>query len=159
MNYYILTQGTKSDSFKLIIKNGKILESTNTEREGILKLFNSTEEKGKKINSIKSKINIIKHNKNFLIGIISTNTDRLDRKVPIDLLLENYNETSNSKNGLDEAYFLLSSNDVNVDESIWKSLIPQLNQDLQRFRKIKSIKLLIGLLLIIISTIVILKII
>lgn len=157
MNYYILTQGTKSQDFSFIIKNGQVIEPDNNLRNSIHKLFEKVDNNGVKISKKNSNINIIKYQNNYLIETLTTNTDKLKRKIPVELLLENFKNDEFSKKDLVKIQTILKNETVLVDETDWENILFQLENDLKKFQQKKNIKIISGISLTIIAIFITLK--
>ena len=146
MNYYILSQGTKSLDNSFLIFNGKIVDSVDINRSLIHKLFNETEKRGVIIRSSLKGTKIIKHKNNFLVEVLTTNTDRLNRKIPVELLLENYGIKSTNNIDLHKIYLLLQNEQIDVEVYNWIDILNQINRDLSRFNKKTNIKIILSIL-------------
>ena len=157
MNYYILTQGTKSQDFSFIIKNGVVIQPDDNARNFIRQLFEITETKGTEISIENSSAKIIKHTNNYLIEVLTTNTDRLNRKISVELLLENYSQDKFTENDLGKIYFLLYDEQILVDENNWKNILNKLNIDLIKYKQKKKLKLITTITLILITLFIIIK--
>jgi hypothetical protein len=145
MNYYILTQGTKSQDFSFVVKNSEIIQPDDNQREFIRNLFDITEKNGKLISSKVSQTKIIKHKNNYLIEVLTTNTDRLNRKIPVELLINSFSNDNFTNSDLDKIYVILVSEQIIVDESKWKNIIFQIDNDLKKFKQINNIKIVAGI--------------
>jgi hypothetical protein len=145
MNYYILTQGTKSQDFSFVVKNGQILQPDDNQREFIRNLFEITEKNGKLISSKVSQTKIIKHKNNYLIEVLTTNTDRLNRKIPVELLINSFSKNNLTNLDLNNIYIILVSEQIIVDESNWKNILFQLDNDIKKFKQTKNIKIVTGI--------------
>ena len=159
MNYYILTQGTQSQDNSLIVENGKILSiNDNEKRQNIIELFSVTEKKGTVISKNNSSIKITKRNNNFLIEILSDNTDKLNRRIPVELLLKNiFSSNEIDKTEFKNINILLKKEKIEIDDDKFSNILTQLEVDLKNHKRNSIIKLVVGFSFTIISVIIILK--
>lgn len=157
MNYYIVTQGTKSQDYSLVIKNSEILKTDDNERNVIHSLIQTTEERGTIISSRNSQSKITKHNNNYLIEVLTTNTDRLNRRIPVELLIESFSKNTFANKHLDDLYLILVTEEVEVDESNLKNIIFQIDSALRRYRKARYLKIATVILIATIVTVATVK--
>ncbi len=157
MNYYILTQGTKSLDYSFMVKNGGIIEPNDKSRDFIRNLFILTEKNGKTISPKDSTTKIIKHKSNFLFEILTKNADRLNRKIPVELLIENYTQDSFTNSDLEKVYILLYNEKIEIEKNNWNSILNQLNIDLKLFQNKKNIKIVVCVSILLITLFITLK--
>lgn len=138
MNYYILTQGVQSSDYNFICKNGAIVNTdNNSQRRDILERINRIENKGFLLTNREAGIKIYKRKRNFVLVLKSTNTDRLNRTVPIYLLFENY--TRSADLNLNDILTLLKDENIKVDNDIFINLQSTLSNKISEFNIKKNI--------------------
>ena len=152
MSYYILTQGTKSKSDSLIISDGIVVSSNNEKvTKTILEKFVHTD-KGRKVRvpSNKKIVGIKRSRNNYLIEILSTNTDRVGRRVPVEIVLDNYNNDALSKNNLEEIPIILEREGVIIDKESLEQSINLIDGEIQKGNSINKYKVTVFIVLIMI---------
>ena len=157
MNYYIWSQGTKSQDFSFLNKNGQTIHSDDNERRSIHDLFRKVEVEGIEISKNNSNTKIIKYHKYFLFEVFTINTDRLERKIPVQLLIENYSKSYFSKRKLIDILTILRKETILVDEDNWKNILYQLEHDLNDFQRKKRLIIALVTIMVIIVIFTILK--
>ena len=152
MSYYILTQGTKSKSDSLIISDGIVVSSNNENAtKTILEKFVHTD-KGRKVRipSNKKIVGIKRSRNNYLIEILSTNTDRVGRRVPVEIVLDNYNNNALLKNNLEEIPIILEREGVIIDKESLEQSINLIDGEIQKGNSINKYKVTVFIVLIMI---------
>ena len=119
MQYYILTQGTKSNDCSFILNNGIPISRENTLRDLILNEFQKTDSKSKMIYNEDQQITIKKNKDDFLIELLSTNTDRLNRKIPVELLIKDYSVEIPLRIELKKMLKILKDEKIFLNERLW----------------------------------------
>jgi hypothetical protein len=161
MNYYILTQGTKSKNDSLIIRDGIVVSNNNDSvKRTILEKFALTD-KGKmvKIPSNKKLIGIKRSGNNYLIEILSTNTDRVGRRVPVEIVLDNYNNDTFSNTNLKEIPSILEQEGVLIDKESLELSINLIDKSIPKEGNVQRNMIIVFIVLVIlIITLIISKI-
>ncbi|MDO9552941.1 hypothetical protein [Rhodonellum sp.] len=153
MDYYIFSQGTKSSEYSLIIKNGQILSEDDTRRSCIKNLFEFTEKNGKVIKNKTFSAKILKSKNNVLIELWSINTDRVNRIVPVDLLISKSKNEKYSYLDVQNLYLLLSEENIKIDNNKLNSILSHLEKTLNN----NKLKISILIFLIVLFVIITLK--
>lgn len=143
MLYYILTQGTKSSENSFILNNGEIVFSDDKSRDRILNEFKIFDSKSKLLYSKDQEIVIKKNRNNFLIEALTTNTDRVGRKIPVELLLKDYSTKTSLPNELLKINSLLQDENIILDQKLWLSIPSLIAQSLKKYHRNKKIKILL----------------
>lgn len=143
MLYYILTQGTKSSENSFILNNGEIVFSDDKSRDRILNEFKIFDSKSKLLYSKDQEIVIKKNRNNFLIEALTTNTDRVGRKIPVELLLKDYSTKTSLPNELLKINSLLQDENIILDQKLWLSIPSLIAQSLKNYHRNKKIKILL----------------
>lgn len=158
MTYYILTQGTKSEEYSIILKNGSFLNphKDEQEREKLKNIIYETEKRGKIVDS---KYQIIKYRSNYLFRFLTKNTDRIGRRVPVELLIINqkpFLKDANNESFL-KSYDLLEKENILVDESTWKDSLKLVSdQELSLKNRTRNF-ILFGIFIVIIILLILIK--
>lgn len=144
MVYYLLTQGTRSNEYSFIVNNGNVIDSRDKSRNEIIETFQTVDKKAKTINKENSEIKFKKFRDNYLIEVLTKNTDRLGRKIPVELLLVNYQNNIYIEKELSNINSILKLQNINLDEDGWLSIPLQLKECIDRNNEKRRRKYLIG---------------
>ena len=158
MLYYLLTQGTKSSDYSFILENGKELLPGNKLRDLILNEFQGIDSRSKMIYNEDQTIIIRKNKDDFLIETYSSNTDRVNRKIPVELLIKDYSSKEISlKKELSNILDILKDEKIFLNEKLWFSIPFLINESVRNYhKKTRNTILLVLLALTIIITLLIL---
>lgn len=159
MSYYILTQGTRSKNDSLIIRDGIVVSNNNENAtKAILEKFVHTDKGRKfKIYNNKKVVGIKRSSNNYLIEILSTNTDRIGRRVPVEIVLDNYNNDALLKNNLEEISIVLEREGVIIDKESLQQSINLIDDAIQKGSTGKKNKVIVFIVLIMIITAVLIS--
>lgn len=142
-----------------MVKNGTIIDTNDMQRDTILMLFEITEDKGTQLKSFISNKKIVRHKKNYLVEILSTNRDRMNRKIPIELLIENcdFSNSDISKSLISKIVNLLAAEDIKLERDDLNDILNQVSIDITRVRQVKRVKIVVGFAFALFSVLLTLK--
>jgi hypothetical protein len=152
MKYYLITQNTKNiEPISIIINDLSIEEDGNLMYEIRQEFFLKSKKFKKVVDN--DKIKIMKNNNDYLISGYSMKKDWLNRDVPIEILIIDYNESEMILPKIENSFQILNDI-VPFDINEWKNIDEKLKFNNEKKNKNFNL-ILVSIILIILFTLVV----